>query len=155
MYCHNCGQVVRDDSVACVHCGQQLRPAVMPSANAGATATNFHAAGQNPQPVTDKAQLPKYQKSKVGVGVLIGFLTLIGNIFTLFVNMWVGLGLSCFFLIAGIIGGVLKYPKGSVARKTYKKGFGITAGIFVTCNILTIAGLFIMMWIVFKMVAGN
>ncbi len=155
MYCHNCGQVVRDDSVACVHCGQQLRPAVMPSANAGATATNFHAAGQNPQPVTDKAQLPKYQKSKVGVGVLIGFLTLIGNIFTLFVNMWVGLGLSCFFLIAGIIGGVLKYPKGTVARKTYKKGFGITAGIFVTLNLLAVVVVLVMPLIAWILIGGN
>ena len=138
MYCQTCGQQVRDDAVVCGHCGQQLRATT--NQNTMVTGTPTDPAGQD-------AKTNQYQKSKAGVGMLVGVLTLIGNIFTMFINMWLGLALGLGFLLAGLIGGVCKYPKGTVARKTYQKGFGIVAGIIFGLNVLQVVGLFVMVFV--------
>ena len=94
MFCYNCGKEIDDKAVICVHCGVAV----------------------NERQIKEiKREYDKdidYLSVKTGIGVLLGFLGVIG-----------------------LIIGILMYPPNTCARRTFIKGWVATV---VTCILISI-----------------
>ena len=106
MYCKKCGVQIEDDSTYCPYCGEITNS----SANAN---TQINNNGGNFSQPSNNNNGAEYNVSKAGIGVIM----------------------SLFLGLLGLIIGVLIYPSGTVARKTFVKGWLIT---WAVCSILVV-----------------
>ena len=106
MYCRKCGAQIEDNDFYCPYCGEMTN-----SSQPSNTQTNNNVGGYNqPSNNTNNAQ---YNVSKTGIGVIM----------------------LLFLGFLGLIIGVLMYPAGTYARKSFVKGWVIT---WVVCLAITI-----------------